>query len=987
MVRGLIALAVLALPQIVSAQTGTIAGVVKDTSGAVLPGVTVEAASPALIEKVRIAVTDDQGQYKVVNLRPGLYMVTFSLPGFITIRREGIELSAAFTANVSVELGVGNVSETITVVGESPIVDVQNSTQRSVISRETLESLPTGRSFQALAVLVPGLVVAGAAVSALQDVGGTVGDRQVYLSVHGSRGREMPLLLDGLRYNNMLGWGGGGETLYHINSGTVQEYTMEVAGMSAEAQVSGPRINVIPREGGNDFRGSAYGAYTGAGLIANNLPATLKSQGVTFGSYDRIWDFVGSGGGPVVQNKLWFFSAYRNVGDVETPPNTFYDKNPLDFAYTPDRSRPAQVHIPGWSLANRLTWQASPKHKLGVFYDKQGGNQCPSALSSTVAPEGAECRMYTSVYIGQATWRAPLTNRILLDVGTGVFNQLFNSVPFIKNVQPTYSVLESSTNTRFRAPTSTAPLSLDHAWNGKANLTYVTGSHALKAGALWQYGYNYTESVEAYNGYTLTTLNGVPSSVTVTTAPYSKRTNLKLDIAGFAQDQWTIRRVTLNLGIRLDHINAYDPEVHLPPVRFVGARDFAAVTNVPNWYDLSPRLGMAWDLFGDGKTAVKTSLGRYVVGMTNNISNAVNPINASVNSTTRSWSDRNGDFAPQDDELGPLANANFGKTIITTRWDPKVTEGFGKRPYNWEGSAGIQHELRSGLALNAAYFRRQAGNYFVNDNLLVSAQDYDTYCITAPTDARLPGGGGNRMCGLYDINPAKFGRIDNLVTSPDGFGKAPSEVWNGADFSMNMRLRAGIAVQGGVSTGHVVTDLCDIAGKVDNAAAPNDGGRSLLALYSNLSRMPSPSTLYCHVAQPFQTQVKVQVIYPLPWWGMQASAAFQGIPGTELAATYLATNAVVAPSLGRNLAGGVSSATVELMAPNTQYGDRVNQLDGRVSKTFKFGHRRLEGWVDAYNLLNANPVLTYNSRYGAAWLTPQAVLPGRLFKFGGQFDF
>jgi hypothetical protein len=985
-VRALILLAMLLVCRSAFAQNGAIAGVVKDTTGAVLPGVTVEAASPALIERVRTGVSDDQGQYKIVDLRPGIYSVTFALPGFSTVRREGIELSAAFTANISVELKVGDVSETVIVSGESPVVDIQNVTQRTVITRSTIDNLPTGRSFQALAVLTPGIVVAGAAVPGLQDVGGTVGDRQVYLSVHGSRGREMPLLLDGLRYNNMLAWGGGGESLYHVNSGTVQEFTMEVSGMGAEAQVSGARVNVIPKEGGNTFRGSVYGVYTGDELIADNVPDDVKATGASFGTYENIWDFVPSFGGPIVKDRIWFLSAARRHGTREAPPNTFYDLNPLDFVYTPDRSRPAFVTIPGWSVANRVTWQALPKHKFSGFYDRQGGAQCPSALSSTVAPEGAECRHYTSVYVGQATWTGTITNRLLLDAGTAVFNQLFHSRRFL-DAEPTYSVLELSTNTRFRAPTLTAPVSLDRAYNGKTNLTYVTGSHAMKMGVQWQHGYNRTETVEAYNSFLLTTLNGVANSVTISTAPYERQTNLKRDIALFAQDQWTVRRLTFNMGVRLDHVNAYTPETHLPPVRYVGARDFAAIPNVPNWYDVSPRFGTAWDVFGTGRTAVKVSLGRYVVAVTNGISGAVHPINASVNTTSRPWTDRNGDFIPQESELGPYANANFGRTIITTRWDPEVTEGFGKRPYNWEGSAGIQHEFRPGLGLNFAYFHRAAGNLLVNDNLLVTPEDYDTYCITTPVDARLPGGGGQRICDLYDIKPPKFGQFDNLVTSPDNFGDGPTEVWDGVDLSVNLRLGAGATLQGGFSTGRIASNSCDIVTRVNNAGAPVDGGRSIASLFSNASRMPSPSSLYCDNVQPLQTQGKLLGIYPLPFWGLQFSATFQSLPGPEIFATYVATNAQIAPSLGRNLSGGATTATIEIIEPNSQYRGRINQLDSRVAKTLSAGRFRMQGWIDVYNLLNASPVLTHNTRYGPAWLTPHAVLPGRLFKFGGQFDF
>src|SRR2546426_7744566 len=192
------------LPATARAQgSGAIAGVVRDTSGGILPGVTVEAASPALIEKARTVITDDQGVYRIVDLRPGIYGVTFTLPGFTVVKREGIELTGNFTATVNAELKVGGLEETVTVSGQSPVVDIQNVVQQRVMTRDVLEALPSAKSIQSMTALIPGL----SAGLQNHDVGGTVGDQPIGTAIHGSRANDQHMFYDGMRTNNLNYWG------------------------------------------------------------------------------------------------------------------------------------------------------------------------------------------------------------------------------------------------------------------------------------------------------------------------------------------------------------------------------------------------------------------------------------------------------------------------------------------------------------------------------------------------------------------------------------------------------------------------------------------------------------------------------------------------------------------------------------------------------------------------------------------------------------
>jgi len=969
------------LPVTAVAQTGVIAGVVKDTSGAVLPGVSIEAASPALIERTRTVVSDNEGQYKILDLRPGAYSVTFSLTGFSVVKRDGIELSAGFTATVNADLKVGSLEETVTVSGQSPLVDVQNVVQHQVMTRDIVDALPTAKTTFSLAVLVPGVVVAGGGnVAAPQDLGGSVGDNSQYLAVHGSRGLEMPLLYDGMRYNNMNGYGGGYNTNFAINNGNVQEITVDVGSLSAEAVNSGVRSNVIPKEGANTFKGFFLTNFTNHNLESTNLTPELQAWGFTaVPGIDKIWDINPAVGGPVKVDRLWFYTSFRYWGNY-LQGGTYYDKDPLDWTYTPDTNRPAKNETWYRSTNARLTWRASPKNKFAFFVDDQQRCTCHLQISGTRPPESAYYQRVVPNFFAQATWNAPVTNRLLVDVGATVYDETWTLWPSIDPVvaPTTTSATELSSGIIFRAMTTY----LDQKnlqTNTKAYVSYVTGSHAFKVGLQTQSGYR-RQRTWANNNMSFQLLRGAPVTLVEYTTPYVTEEHVKLDLGVFAQDQWTINHLTVNAGVRFDYLDSYVPAQSLPPVQFVGARNFAAIPDVPNWQDVTPRLGASYDLFGTGKTALKVSAGKYLQGITTLIAGAVNPVITSVNSASRSWGDTNQDFAPNCDLSNPLANGEcgaispttFGQTAVTTRYDPGVLTGWGKRRYDWEVQTGVHHEFMNGLSATATYTRHWYGNFLVTDNLAVSPSDYTSYCVNAPADPRLPDG-GTPICGFYDINPNKFGQVNNLVTFAKNYGHQ-TEVFNGVDLGVNVRLPRGILLQGGTSTGHVVLDNCDLVGKVDNPTTSNSSG--ILA---------SPSGLYCHNAPPFLTQFKFLGVLPLPWWGLVTSGTFQSVPGPQITATYAVTSAQVSGSLGRNLSAG--TANVQLVAPGTLFGDRLNQLDYRVTKNFTLGPLRAQGQVEMFNLLNVSPALLRNNTYGQLWQQPTAILAGRLFKFGLQLDF
>jgi hypothetical protein len=850
------------------------------------------------------------------------------------------------------------------------VVDVQSTTQQSVLSRDLLDSLPTGKTIQAYATLTPGIVIPTTA----QDVGGNQGEMAIAMSIHGNRSADMKLLQDGLRFNSMEGTAGGAGRGFYVNAASAQEVSLETSGTSAESETGGIMLNVIPKEGGNRFSGYVFSNFTNGGLQSDNLNQDLQDRGLlVVNSVDKVWDGNFALGGPILQDKLWFYSAWRHYGNYVKIANNFENATPQEWYYTPDLSRQAIRDDVNKSANLRLTWQINQRNKLNLSYEIQDNCVCHTGLNAQVAPEAVVRWRFHPNYLITATWNSPRTSRLLIEAAGAVLNFDWPNL-LQEGVTPDrISVLDQALNYRYRAAASGYGNKYTPQANQRFSVSYVTGSHHFKTGTFTQQGYRrHVNNVNGDVNYRFTngTPTGVPNLITMYATPlvYTERLNLNFGV--FAQDQWTTGRLTLNLGIRWDYVNAEVPEQHLDAGRFVPERNFSEVPCVPCWTDINPRFGASYDLFGNGKTAVKGSIGRYVVGVGVDQARLNNPAVTTVQTATRTWTDLNRNFVPDGDfsdpningELGRLSDLGFGQTRVLTRYADEVMQGFGNRGSNWQASVSVQHELRPSVAVNVGYFRTWYGNFRATDNLYTTSADFDPYSITAPLDSRLPGGGGYLVTGLYDVSVAKFGLTDNLVVKSGNFGEQ-TEVFNGFDFTINARRSQGM-LSGGVSTGKTVTDSCYV--------------------------VDSPQALrFCRQVQPWSmgTQLKLFGVYNLPW-EMQASGTFQNIPGIPIQANYTATSAQIAPSLGRPLsAGAAATVSIPLIEPNTMFEDRINQFDARLTKNIRMSGRRIELMLDVYNVFNASPILSTNNTYGAAWQRPNQILDGRLFKFGAQFTF
>jgi hypothetical protein len=975
----LLPVCLLAFPVLAAAQqNGSIAGLVTDTTGSILPGVTVEASSPALIEKVRSTVTDGSGQYRIVDLRPGVYTVTFTVPGFATVRRDGVELTIGFTATVNAEMRVGSLEETITVTGASPVVDIQNVNQIRVVTRELMENIPSGRGYANFATLIPGVIMSNSSLNISQDVGGGTGYNFAFAVIHGGKAMDQQVMVNGMSVTSLTGTGG---TRTNWSDGTAQEYGLQLAAHSAEIPYGGIFTNILPKEGGNRFSGSFFTNFANEHMQADNLDDELRAAGLTVVNKTKtLVDVNPSLGGPIIADNLWFHAAFRYVVTDSYVGGLYYNKTPAAWVYTPDLERPAINDQRTYDTTVNLTWQISRNNKLSVFGTYDNMCLCHFSISPTVAPEAATYNPGDSSIV-QGRWTSTIGSRLLVEAGASHYLSSFPRKPQPDATEP--SILEQSTNLRFRSGATyfPTPQTVD---DYRASLSYVTGAHNLKTGFTYQWQFAKDPTIFTIGDVNYRTLNGIPNQVTYHATPYSAPLYLK-PFGAYVQDQFKVRRWTVNAGLRFDQFRSSYDAIHIGPVRWLPfARDYPGA-EVLNWKDLSPRLGVSYDLFGTGRTALKASVSRYVLQEGKGNTNNIHPLIAATNSVSRNWVDANNDFVVQGDPLNPAANGelgaspnnNFGRPNTTLTFDPDWARGFNKRPYNWETLVTLQHELLPRVGLEVSYNRRTYGNFVVNDNVLVSPGDYDPYCVTAPLDSRLPGGGGQEICGLYDLNPAKVGLVETFRTYSGKYGDQ-KEHWNGIDVGVQMRLERGAMIQGGFSAGRQVMDDCDIVTKVDN-----------------------PSTYQCRRESAMLPQVKLMGAYPLPWWGVQVSGTFQSqVPDPVggggfnynyfgLPANYVASAAQIRPSLGRNLSSA-GNVTINIVEPGTLYPGRTNQMDLRASKTFVVGSVRMQGMFDLYNVINSNNVLRMNGAYGsngAAWGRPQAIVPGRLVKVGAQVNF
>jgi hypothetical protein len=1009
-------------------ELGTVAGVVRDASDAVLPGVTVEVSSPALIEKVRAATTDGAGQYRIINLPPGIYRITFTLPGFNTTARENIEVRVNFTTPINAVMSIGQQTETITVVGESPIVDVQTVTQSRAITAEQNKELPSGGGVFNLAILVPGVI------ASVTDVGGSSAESTATrLSVRGGSNGDAVPLLDGLKVGNLF-VGAGQVNIMPINSLLGDQIDVQTSGQGADAASLGVLTNVIPKSGGNMFSGTAYVTGGRGAWQSENLTERIRALGLTQVNRNRgLSDINGAFGGPVKRDRLWFYSIGRYNKYSNFIAGQYFTKDISAARRDLDLSRPAYNETNNSEGAVRVAAALSQAQRLTGFLYYQKRLYPYQLVSAVNAPEAATNYDFPG-WFWSGSYTNVLSNRLLLDGAMLYSYSPFRWTPDAEimrrsagltaqqiiagvngavvpiqeqggTLTPPYNY-RSTTILQYKGDTLLTRLPY------RASLSYTTGSHSLRVGFDNSQGVRRNDtSYDAIGNIAYRTRDFIPNQITLYAPPATNTQQLDVDLGIFAQERWTVKRATVTAGLRADFLRASTASFTNGPTSWIPQRgsrpsdSYEGRENVPNWKDLNPRLGVAYDLFGNGKTALKASFNRGV--MAEALGTAINndPATTVASSTARTWTDVNGNFIPDCDLTNPLAqgpttgaidlcgvnqNLAFGSSVPATASNPELLNGWHKRPWIWEFSGGVQHAIVPRISATVTWFRRVEGNFTLTDNLATTAADYRTYSVNVPTDGRIPGSGGT-ISGLADLRPALVGMTNNYITFASDYGDIVRH-YNGVDVSVDARPRPGLYLQGGLSTGNTMRDACDVLDQVPEATFPLGGGGV------GGSGGSTPNGLvdrpFCRQETGFRTQYKFLGSYTLPK-DIRLSATFQSTPGVEIQANVIYTGAQILalnPSLGAFSTGANGQATVGVITPGTLFNDRTNQLDFRVAKVVKLGGRHLVDLsFDLYNALNVDAIQNQNNTYsgvnGGAWLRPTTVINPRFLRLTARWDF
>jgi hypothetical protein len=1031
----LAALLLIGLAAPASAQPA-VAGIVKDSSGAILPGVTVEAASPALIEKSRTVVTDATGQYRIVDLKPGTYSVTFTLSGFSSIRREGIELTGSGVTTINADLRVGSVNETITVTGVTPVVDTQTSTKRQVVlSSDVLAAVPATRTYGNILAMVPGVQSLTLDVNSTQSMTGTA--TNFFFTSRGGRGNEGTVQVDGMNVGSAFGGGGVSSFAYDfVNAAEVQ---VTVAGGLGESDRGGPAFNIIPKTGGNTFSGSAFGSTAGKWSQGSNLDDYLKSVNITEPpGLIKNWDTSLAIGGPIKRDRLWFFNNVRSYGTYQDIPGLYANRNALDptrWDYVKDPGVKARSAGAKKIEAIRLTDQLTRKNKLGVYWEYQAnctgsalvntGNRCRDRGDDWIAlgtpntsPESANMWPEREK-ITQGTWTSPATNRLLLEAGVSSFSSKWGGYipPGSNSGLP--AVTEQSTAAGVPVPNFTY-----HGWASaasnnqqhniwRASMAYVTGAHSFKVGLQSAYEvYRQIQNVDNQLAYTFNSTSAAalnPIQFTMRIGPHIQSNRTRYD-GIYAQDQWTHGRLTLQGAVRYEHAWSWFPEGEngiLADNQFGSRFIFPRQDGVTGFHDITPRMGAAYDLFGNGKTSVKVNFSKYLETAQNGgLYTQNNPAVTFQQTTTRSWTDGNRNFVPDCDLMNPVQqdnlasggdkcgawnNLNFGVPFGTTRVNPDVQHGWGVRNYDWQFGVAVQQQILPRVALDVSYNRRWWGNFFVTDNLALGPEDFDQVTITAPQNAKLPNGGGYPVTFVTRNARTAIGATNNYFTSASDYGDVTS-YWHGVDAQISARLGRQLFVQLGSSGGRGVRDYCAVTAKLPE-------------LYTTAgAQFANQQVGACAVTEDWLTSVRGIVSWTIPKVDVLVSGSLRSTPGVapggnsvasngnSLSANYNVSSAVLQAQTGRPLTPGLAQQTVNLLPQGHTFPDRLNSLDLRFGKNLRFGKTRTNVAIDLYNLFNSNTGTAYNQTYdpitnGATWLSPTTVLNPRFARFNVTVDF
>jgi hypothetical protein len=932
-----------------ASSTGTIQGRVSDAQGAVLPGVTVTATSPALIQP-QTTVTSETGNYRFPAVPPGTYEVTYELAGFNTLKRSGISITLGFTANVNVELALATLQETVTVSGASPVIDTSTTRVQQNFKMEQLQSIPNGRDMWALLAVTPSVQMGRI------DVGGNRAGTQTGYTAYGMSG-QVRVLIEGI--NTTEGTGGAG---FYFDYASLEEAFLGTSGQSAEMPNPGVQSQFIARSGSNQFQGEYHLDWYNNALQGSNIPDSY-TQPTAFNNspirahsneIDRYYDHDINLGGPLVKDKAWIFGTYREQFNAVAQPQFQFDST---------------FNTKLWNPVAKVTYQINQKNKLIGYYQwgqKEQPNRLPFGTYTYTSPEQTTLQDSGS-WVYKAEWNGTISDKLYVEARYGDFGYYF---PLIANSSADFSWRDTG-RTVVEGANQIWQLDRDRKqYTGAATyfLDTTKGSHTFKFGAellkeqswegyLQQWGGNIDH---IYN-------NGVSSQVvfafpTATDAgKLSAHDDLtaraSLDQIGmFVNDTWSFGRTTINAGFRYDRYKGWLPEqqqldgslaqwasqfpslaAQVTPKTFA-QRDFFT------WNLAAPRIGVTYDLTGDGRTVLKGNYGLYWHNPGATVASNGNP-NTASKSATYQWNDINGDQRWQPGEQGNQISASLEGAIGV---DPDI-----KAPSTHEASGWIERQLTDTMGLRGGFV------YKTEDDLIATMQpDRPASAFTVPynfTDIGLDGRSGtadDRTLTFYGIPSAGAPSNRQVVMNADQYSR-----YKTAEVSLNKRY--GNRWSGSLGFGH--TWMSDF---------PNGPQRN-----------------------PNNPGVEDRTV-----WNFKASGSIDGPAGIRISpvlrhqsgSNYARTVTISAPSaLGLIATSNTTNGTtayVESMDANRE--DNIWVFDVRAEKSFSFTERlRFRGYVDFFNITNSHASETISRATGLGYQKPSAILAPFTTRVGFRFMF
>jgi hypothetical protein len=987
----LVVCAAVLLPTVAFAQA-QIVGQVRDESGGALPGVTVEAASPAIIEKVRTTVTDDQGRYRIEALRPGIYKLTFSLAGFSTVAREGVDVPSEVVITINADLKIGALEETITVSGETPQVDVQQASRTQVVTRDIIDSLPVSRNVMSIGVLAPGVR------PATPDVGGSRMTEQVGLRAHGLAGEDAEQLVEGMSIQSLEG-----ASQSYFDDMLQSEITIMTSAIPADTSGGGIRMNSVLKDGGNIFSGATFLGFSSGDWQSNNIDDRLR--GAPFGirsanGIKHIHMFTGSLGGPIKRDKLWFIVTARHQSSDETvadvPVQITTPRGEVINSYL-------DTYVRGPSV--RLTWQAAQNHKLATFVQRWWKRK-GRTFAAGQDPRTGQFRdpRHAHHTVGNIKWTSPLTSKVLLEGGYSwtLFDWLGEPDPgYIKErgTPEWYAQTQKISNQRMLSPDCAYDTGCTE-WGSSLSqrqdntrivfdgrISYVTGSHNLKFGYTHEIGPD-GRMANQYNGDLQQRYNnGRPNQVTIFNTPLDAPGRVQYDSAFFVQDSWTFKRLTVNPGLRVEWFAAGMDETGAEAGRFAPARFFPAQYDLIKWGpDYAPRFAVVYDLFGDGRTALKTNFSKYHrqydadpflvyadAGLRSENRNWFDcPLNAAGTACSGAVLPTNNDDIVQDHEIGP-GNPDFG-----ARADRRH-ENF-DRQYNLEFTAGVQHQVAPRLAVGYTFYKRQIRNIQLTDRSLIGLSDYTAFTTTIPAAdwaniARDPDIAAvldqNEVITLYNLNSAKNTAFNQALV--DRSSDENKSLYTGMETSFSARLGGGSTVFGSWTVERNLSVACE--------SDDNPNGPTANDLY--LGRPVAQGGRFCDQRNfdvPFRHEFKLAGNYALPY-GVDFGAVVQSYGGLERVIRWT-------PAAGLFPGGQrTQSQTIILNEPGSLFSERWNQFDINFKKNFRSGNKVHTFQLDVFNVFNENAIRTQTDDVGANLGQVTAIMPGRFPRIAYQFKW